>query len=147
MRAFGRWLIDSVGQKAIVAIQDPIHLDDTSEPQPDIALLKPRDDYYAAAHPGPVDTLLIVEVAESSLAYDLGVKVPLYARHGIPEVWVIDAATRNTHRFRGPRPEGYAEQVMIEPQEPLACPAMPGATTTLAAALPLGRPDQGNRGQ
>ena len=71
MRALGRWLIDSVGQKAIVAIQDPIHLDDTSEPQPDIALLKPRDDYYAAAHPGPVDTLLIVEVAESSLAYDL----------------------------------------------------------------------------
>ena len=71
MRALGRWLIDSVGQKAIVAVQDPIHLDDTSEPQPDIALLKPRDDYYAAAHPGPVDTLLIVEVAESSLAYDL----------------------------------------------------------------------------
>ena len=59
------------GQKVIVAIQDPIHLDDSSEPQPDIALLKPRVDYYAAAHPGPADTLLIVEVAESSLAYDL----------------------------------------------------------------------------
>jgi hypothetical protein len=48
----------------------------TSEPQPDIALVKPRSDFYAAAHPGPADTLLIVEVAESSLAYDLGVKVP-----------------------------------------------------------------------
>jgi len=69
--ALGRWLIDSVGQKAIVAVQDPIHLDDSSEPQPDITLLKPRVDYYAAAHPGPADTLLIVEVAESSLAYDL----------------------------------------------------------------------------
>jgi len=141
VRALGRWLTDSVGQKAIVAVQDPVHLDHSSEPQPDIALLKPRVDYYATAHPGPADTLLIVEVAESSLAYDLGVKVPLYARHGIPEVWVIDAATRNTHRFRGPRPEGYAEQVMITPEEPLACLAMPGATTTLAAALPLGRPN------
>lgn len=141
VRALGRWLSDSVGQQAIVAVQDPIHLDDSSEPQPDIALLKPRGDYYAAAHPGPADTLLIVEVAESSLAYDLGVKAPLYARHGIPEVWVIDAATRNTHRFRGPRPEGYAEQVMITPEEPLACLALPAATTTLTAALPLGRPD------
>lgn len=141
VRALGRWLTDSVGQRAIVAVQDPVHLDDSSEPQPDIALLKPRLDYYAAAHPGPADTLLIVEVAESSLAYDLGVKVPLYARHGVPEVWVIDAATRITHRFRGPRPEGYAEHVMITPEEPLACLARPGATTTLAAVLPLGRPD------
>jgi Uma2 family endonuclease len=141
VRTLARWLTDSAGPRAIVAVQDPIHLDDSSEPQPDIALLKPRPDYYAAAHPGSADTLLIVEVAESSLAYDLGVKVPLYARHGIPEVWVIDAATRNTHRFRGPRPEGYAEQVMIAPEEPLTCLALPGATTTLATALPLGRPD------
>ena len=141
VRALARWLTDSVGLRAIVAVQDPIHLDDSSEPQPDIALLKPRPDYYAAAHPGPADTLLIVEVAESSLAYDLGVKVSLYARHGIPEVWVIDATTRNTYRFRGPRPEGYAEQGTIAPDEPLTCLALPGATTTLAAALPLGQPD------
>jgi len=141
VRALARWLTDSVGPKAIVSVQDAIHLDDSSEPRPDIALLEPRPDNYAAAHPGSADTLLIVEVAESSLAYDLGVKVPLYARHSIPEVWVIDAATRHTHRFRGPRPEGYAEQVMIAPEEPLTCLALPGATTTLAAALPLGRPD------
>lgn len=141
VRALARWLSDSVGQSAIVAVQDPIHLDDSSEPQPDIALLKPRPDFYASAHPGPADTLLIVEVAESSLAYDLGVKVPLYARHGIPEVWVIDAATRNTDRFRGPRPDGYAEQVMITPEGRLTCSALPGVTTTLATVLPLGRPD------
>ena len=141
VRALARWLTDSAGPRAIVAVKDPIHLDDSSEPQPDIALLTPRPDYYAAAHPGPADTLLIVEVAESSLAYDLSVKVSLYARHGIPEVWVIDATTRNTHRFRGPRTEGYAEQGMIPPEEPLTCLALPGATTTLAAALPLGQPD------
>ncbi len=77
-------------------------------------------------------------MAESSLAYDLGVKVPLYARHGIPEVGVIDAATRNTHRFRGPRPDGYSEQGMITPDEPLACLALPGEAKSLATILPLG---------
>lgn len=71
---------------------------------------------------------MIVEVAESSLAYDLGIKVPLYARHGIPEVWVIDAAMRTTHRFRGPQPEGYSEQGIITREEPLACLALPGAS-------------------
>jgi Uma2 family endonuclease len=140
VRALARWLAESAGSRAIVAVQDPIRLDDSSEPQPDIALLRPRPDYYAAAHPGPTDTLLMVEVAESSLAYDLGVKVPLYARHGIPEVWVIDAATRTTHCFRGPRPDGYAERSMIAADEPLGCLALPGAVTTLATALPLGRP-------
>ncbi len=119
--------------------QYPIRLDDSSEPQPDIALVKVRPDFYAAAHPGPADTLLIVEVAESSLAYDLGIKVPLYARHRIPEVWVIDAATRTTHRFRGPQPEGYSEQGIITIEEALACPALPGESKSLASILPLGR--------
>jgi Uma2 family endonuclease len=139
VRAVARWLADSVGQRGIVAVQDPVHLDESSEPQLDIALLRPQADYYAAAHPGPADTLLIVEVADSSLAYNRGVKVPLYARHGIPEVWVIDAATRITCRFREPRPEGYAEQDTITNDEPLSCLALPGAVTTLATVLPLGR--------
>jgi Uma2 family endonuclease len=122
--------------------QNPIRLDGSSEPQPDIALVKPRPDFYAAAHPGPADTLLVIEVAESSLAYDLGVKVPLYARHGIPEVWVIDAATRTTHRFLKPRPEGYSEQGMITLEEPLACLALPGEAKNLATILPLGRSER-----
>ena len=122
--------------------QNPIRLDGSSEPQPDIALVKLRPDFYAAAHPGPADTLLVVEVAESSLAYDLGVKVPLYARHGIPEVWVIDAATRTTHRFRGPRAEGYSEQGMITPEEPLAYLALPGEAKNLVTILPLGRSER-----
>jgi Uma2 family endonuclease len=141
VRALARWLADSAGPRAMVAVQDPIRLDDLTEPQPDIALVKPRPDFYATAHPVPADTLLIVEVAESSLAYDLGVKVPLYARHGIPEVWVIDAATRTTHRFREPRPEGYADQSLITPEQPLACLALPGEAKSLATILPLARPD------
>lgn len=139
VRALARWLADSAGSMAIVGVQDPLHLDDSSEPQPDIMLVKPRPDYYAAAHPGPADTLLIVEVADSSLAYDLGVKVPLYAQHGIPEVWVIEAATRTTHRFREPCPGGYSQQDTIPAGEPLACLAVPDEAKSLATILPLGR--------
>jgi Uma2 family endonuclease len=96
-----------LGARAIVWCQNPLRLDDISEPEPDIVILRPRADFYTTAHPGPADVLLVIEVADSSLAYDLGTKVPLYARHGIPEVWVIDAATRKTSVFRRPttRPE------------------------------------------
>lgn len=79
-----------VGQAAIVSVQDPIRLDDYSEPEPDIALLRPRSDFYAQTHPTPADALFIVEVADTSAEYDRGVKVPLYARAEIPEVWLID---------------------------------------------------------
>jgi Uma2 family endonuclease len=137
VRAVSRWLADATAARAVVAIQDPIRLDDRSEPQPDITLVKPRADFYATAHPAASDVFLIVEVAEASLAYDLGVKVPLYARHGIPEVWVIDAATRVTHRFRGPGPAGYAEQATVSAETPLECAALPGDPRSLAAVLPL----------
>jgi Uma2 family endonuclease len=78
------------GARAIVSVQDPVRLNDFSEPQPDIALLKPRDDFYASRQPGPEDVLLIVEVADTSASYDRAVKIPLYAQAGIPEVWLAD---------------------------------------------------------
>lgn len=81
-----------LGEAAVVWSQNPLRLDDIGEPEPDIAILRPRADFYTTAHPGPTDVLLAIEVADTSLAYDLGTKVPLCARHGIPEVWVIDAA-------------------------------------------------------
>src|SRR5689334_19826107 len=79
-----------VGQQAIVSVQDPIRLDNYSEPQPDLALLELRQDYYAQAKPTPADVLLIVEVADSSIDYDRRIKVPLYARAAIPIVWLVD---------------------------------------------------------
>jgi Uma2 family endonuclease len=90
------------GESVFIRCQNPLRLGDISEPAPDIAILRPRADFYTTAHPGPADVLLVIEVADTSLAYDLGTKVPLYARHGIPEVWVIDAATRRTSVFRQP---------------------------------------------
>jgi Uma2 family endonuclease len=125
-RHFGR----RAGEAVFIRCQNPLRLDDISEPEPDIAILRPRADLYTTAHPGPTDVLLVIEVADTSLAYDLGTKVPLYARHGVPEVWVIDAATRRTRVFREPakspevgRPagSGYAEEVSVEPHEPVSC--------------------------
>ena len=119
-----------LGGAAVVWCQNPVRLDDTSEPESDIAILRPRPDFYMTAIPGPTDMLLVIEVADTSLAYDLGTKVPLYARHGIPEAWVIDAATRRTRVFRQPidwgeasrsAGSGYATEVSIEPHEAISC--------------------------
>jgi Uma2 family endonuclease len=124
------WFSQTLGRAAVVWCQNPLRLDDLSEPEPDIAILQPRADFYTTAHPGPADVLLVIEVSDTSLAYDLGRKVPLYARHGIPEVWVIDAATRRTRLFREPAGgreagpaagSGSATEASLEPHEPLSC--------------------------
>jgi len=78
-----------LGDTLIVRVQSPIRLDDFSEPQPDLALLKLRKDFYANSHPGPEDVLVVIEVADTSLDYDRNVKLPLYARGGIPEAWLM----------------------------------------------------------
>ncbi len=83
---FGRGL----NQTAIVWVQNPIQLDEYSEPQPDVTLLKRRADFYAGAPAMPPDVLLVIEVADTTAMSDRNVKVPLYARAGIPEVWLID---------------------------------------------------------
>jgi Uma2 family endonuclease len=78
-----------LGDAAIVSVQNPVRLDDFSEPQPDLAVLKPRKDFYSRSHPIPSDVLVVIEVPDSSLAYDRGVKLPLYARAEIPEAWLL----------------------------------------------------------
>jgi Uma2 family endonuclease len=110
-----------LGGAAVVWCQNPLRLDDINEPEPDIAILRPRADFYTSGHPGAADVLLVIEVSDSSLAYDLGTKVPLYARHGIPEAWVIDASTRRTRVFRQPIGGRYADESSAEPHEPLSC--------------------------
>lgn len=79
----------NVGRLAIVRVQGPIRIDEYSEPQPDIALLKPRRDSYRRSHPTPSEVLLVIEVADTSAHYDRNVKLPLYARAGIPEAWLV----------------------------------------------------------
>jgi Uma2 family endonuclease len=79
-----------VGDKALVGVQGSIRLDEYDEPQPDIYLLRPKEDFYASGHAGPSDIFLIIEMADSSLEYDQEIKMPLYAETGVPEYWIVD---------------------------------------------------------
>ena len=72
-------------------------------------LLRPRADFYEHGNPSPADALLVVEIADSSLNYDRNTKVPLYAAHGVPEVWLIDLAHRRIEVYRDPAPAGYRQ--------------------------------------
>lgn len=101
----------TLGQRAIVAIGAPLNLGDFSEPQPDLALLKRRGDFYRAKLPEADDALLVVEVADSSLAYDLDAKARLYARYGVAEYWVIDVNGRRVIVHRAPEHERFSEVI------------------------------------
>ena len=132
VKHLNRLLAQAVGERAIVAVQDPVVLRPRSEPQPDIALLRPRPDFYAHSHPEAADVLLLIEVADSTLHYDLHVKVPLYARQGIPEVWVVDIAHRKVLRFSRLEGGTYRDHGPIDLQAPIALPGLPGCTVQLA---------------
>jgi Uma2 family endonuclease len=101
------------GDQVIVSVQNPIRLGEHSEPHPDLALLRPRADFYASSHPGPEDVLLIVEVADTSAAVDREVKVPLYARWGVPEVWVVDLGGERVEVYRQPGVGGYEQRLTL----------------------------------
>jgi Uma2 family endonuclease len=118
-------------QRAIVRTQNPVALDGYSELEPDVVLLRRRADFYRSAHPSPRDVLLIIEVAESSLSYDRDTKVPLYARHGVPEVWLIDIESRSVTRHRGASRSGYARVDQPDLSAPLEIEALPEVRVTL----------------
>lgn len=116
---------EELGDKAVIWPQNPIRIPPDSEPQPDLALLKPKD--YSQALPTPEDVLLLLEVADNSLDHDLNTKLPLYAEAGIPEVWILDLGTGRLHLFRNPRAGVHTEhQVRLpgEEVEPLAFPGV-----------------------
>lgn len=97
-----RLFVTGTGERAIVRVQGPVRLSELSEPQPDLALLAPSEDFYAARTAGPQDVLLLVEVADSTLRYDREVKTPLYARAGIAEYWIVDVGGGRLLRFADP---------------------------------------------
>jgi hypothetical protein len=124
-----------VRPEALVSIQNPVHADPHSEPQPDLLLVKRRDDYYASAHPRGPDVLLVVEVADTSLDYDRGVKVPLYARAGIPEAWIIALPAEEVEVFRQPSPDGYRRVATLRRGDVLSIEALPNVTLAVDQVL------------
>ena len=122
-------------QAFIVRVQSPIILDAYSEPEPDLVLLRPRADFYATAHPSSADALLVVEVADTSAAYDREVKLPLYAGAGLPEVWLIDLQQGRIEVCSRPRGDSYGERVEVAAGAILASPTVPGLALAAADLL------------
>jgi Uma2 family endonuclease len=118
-------LSQRIGGRAFVRVQNPVRLDAYSEPQPDIALLRPRADFYALAHPGPVDVFLVVEVADSSVGFDREVKIPLYARAWISEAWLVDLIGGSVTSYRQPSAQGHQDLQQRPRGRPLAPEAFP----------------------
>jgi Uma2 family endonuclease len=114
-----------LGRKVITWVQSPLHLHERNEPEPDVALLRPREDFYAGGLPTPDDTLLVVEVSESTLARDLKVKLPLYARAGIPEVWIISLRAKTVEAYSSPGDGAYKQTRRAKHGEALNIPGFP----------------------
>lgn len=107
VKSLNALLTSSLGRRAIVAVQDPVVLGPRSEPQPDLLVLRFRPDFYRTSHPRPEDVLLAIEVAETSLEFERTVKLPLYARAGLPEVWLVDLAGQTIAVHRDPAGSAY----------------------------------------
>jgi len=117
--------VTKFGSRAVVRIQFPVVLGKFSEPQPDIALAYPRDDFYSARHPREEDVFALIEVAESSLRYDRGKKLKLYARQGIGDYWIVDIPNWCVIVNRQPHEFGYADEQTFCPGQTVAFASFP----------------------
>ncbi len=125
-----RLFVQLLADRAVVAVQNPVVVGLRSVPQPDLAVLRARDDHYSRAHPSADDVLLIVEVADTTLAFDTGTKAALYARHGIPEVWVLDVRDRAIHAYRDAAARNYKTMLRLVGDERLSALAIPELVIT-----------------
>lgn len=125
-----QFLTRLVGDQALVQVQLPVRLDPYSEPQPDLTLLRPRPDFYGTAMAVPADVLLVIEVAQSSLAFDRGVKAQLYARRGVPEYWIVDLNGGVVIRHTDPIDGRYRTVTVVPPDTPFAPQLLPSCTLT-----------------
>lgn len=135
VNALTRFLVGAVGDRGVVSVQNPVRLNDRTEPEPDFAVLRPCADDYRSATPGPEDVLLLVEVADTSLGYDRAVKAPLYASHGIPELWIVDLAAQEVEVHRSPEGGRYAALVRVGPGGALEPALLPGVSIPAAAVF------------
>jgi Uma2 family endonuclease len=128
-----RALVMAVGDNAIVRVQGSVRLSEWSEPQPDLLLLAPRPDFYRSQFASGTDTLLLIEVSDTTLRYDHDVKVPLYARHGVPEVWIVDVNGGALLVYGDLRNGKYERHVALERPAGVPVALLPGVTLDLAA--------------
>jgi len=119
VKRLNRKLTRLLEDNAVISVQDPIHIDEYNEPEPDIALLKPREDFYAESHPTPRDVLLVVEVSDSTVEYDRDIKKAIYAEAEIAEFWLVNLKENTIECYSQPKNGNYRLAKILETGETL----------------------------
>lgn len=129
-------LVPRLGGRAIVAVQNPLRLPNDDEPQPDLLVLRASDDLYGRRHPTGADVLLLIEVADTTFRYDRRVKGPIYARHGIPDYWIVNLPRDVLIILRDPGPTDYRSEQIFRRGDVVAPLAFPDVEIAVADLLP-----------
>ncbi|HEX6189970.1 MAG TPA: Uma2 family endonuclease [Pyrinomonadaceae bacterium] len=135
VKLLNRTLNQQLAEDVIVSAQDPIRLSDLSEPQPDLAVLRFRRDYYRERHPGAYDVLLVIEVSDTTVQYDRNTKMPLYARAGIPEALLFNLPDDRLEYFAQPETGAYQLNRIINRGERFQSTSVPGLTLDIEMIL------------
>jgi Uma2 family endonuclease len=124
-----------LGNQVLLRFQDPIRLDDYSEPEPDMAIVHPDPNYYEDHHPNPSEVFWLIEVSDSTLKFDRETKAPAYSGSGIPEYWVLDDNLRKLHIYRLPDANGYQSEMVLSESLTIAPLAFPDCTIAVKEML------------
>ena len=124
-----------LAQTVTVGIQDPVRLNDTSEPQPDVSLLQERPDFYETQKPQPENVFLLIEVSDTTIKYDREIKIPLYAENNIVEVWLVNLNEECLEVYRQPTANGYEIVQTFQRGESVTIQALPNVTFTVDEML------------
>lgn len=135
VKRLNRLVSTVIGDKAIVSIQDPIHIDEHNEPEPDIALLKPREDFYEENHPTPQDILLVIEVSDPTIEYDREIKKALYAEAGIVKFWLINLKQNTIETYFSPANGTYYQMQIFERGQTLQSKNLPDLSLAVSEIL------------
>lgn len=125
-------LHSKIGDEALISVRNPLQLGDFSEPEPDLAVLEPRPDSYTSRHPAAQDALLVIEVAETSAEDDRSPKVPLYADHSVPVVWLVDLSERTVEVYSNPADGEYGDVELASNDDILRPETIPSLDLTPA---------------
>ena len=135
VKRLNRLFYCKLGDRVFVGVQDPVELDDTSEPQPDVVLLQPREDFYESSPPQSSNIFLLVEVADTTVQYDREVKIPLYVENNIAEVWLVDINGQFVEVYREPTSDTYQTVRKLEKGTRLSVLAFPDVTIIVDEVL------------
>lgn len=124
-----------LGDRVLICLQDPVRLDDYSEPEPDVAILVPDPLDYEEHHPTPAEVYLLIEVSDTTLKFDRETKAPAYGRSGIAEYWVLDVVARKLHVYRSPSKNGYQSETILSEELTIAPLAFPECVVTAREML------------